>query len=128
MRLLLDTHILVWSLTEPTRLSGTTRAKIEDDSNTILFSPVSIWEIAIKSALAKSDFVYDPSLILSGALAASFVEMCITSKAAMMAGALPAIHRDPFDRMLIAQTLQDGGIILTADKLLTGYSDHVELV
>ena len=128
MRLLLDTHLLVWSVIEPGRLTLAARSRIEDPGNELLFSVASVWEIAIKSALGKADFRVSPEEIHEEILAAGFAELPIRSDAALRAGALPPHHRDPFDRLLVAQADLERATLYTADRQLLAYGPHVELV
>lgn len=128
MRLLLDTHLLLWALSEPDRLDPTTRAVLEDPTNEVLFSAASVWEIAIKAGLGRADFAFDPRQILRAALDTGFVELPVRSDAAALVATLPAHHRDPFDRILIAQAMSEPVRFYTADPLLPPYSELVTLV
>jgi PIN domain nuclease of toxin-antitoxin system len=127
MRLLLDTHILLWALAEPHRLDATTLAALEDPQNEVLFSAASIWEIAITSALGRADFRIRPEQVLA-APATGFVELPVRGRAAARVAGLPPHHRDPFDRLLIAQALAEPVRFYTADPLLPPYSELVVLV
>jgi PIN domain nuclease of toxin-antitoxin system len=129
MRILLDTHILLWVLLEAERLGGSTRAAIEDPANEVLFSAASIWEIAIKFRLRRPDFQVAPAEILTAAVDAGLVELAVRSSAAIRVAELPLLHRDPFDRLLVAQAITEPAILYTADRQLVPYSDlvrHVE--
>jgi PIN domain nuclease of toxin-antitoxin system len=128
MRLLLDTHLLLWALAEPDRLDADTRAVIEDPGNEVLFSAASLWEIAIKTALGRTDFAFDPGQILREALETGFTELPVRSAAAIRVAGLPLHHRDPFDRLLVAQAIDEPVRLLTADPLLPPYSELVTLV
>jgi PIN domain nuclease of toxin-antitoxin system len=128
MRLLLDTHLLLWALAEPERLDATSRAALEDPDNEVLFSAASLWEIAIKSGLGRPDFTIDPQQILRAALDTGFVELPVRSDAAVLVAKLPPHHRDPFDRLLIAQAISEPVRFYTADPLLPPYSELVALV
>lgn len=128
MRVLLDTHVLLWALAEPRRLDGETRALIECADAEILFSAASIWEIAIKSGLGRSDFAFDPAEIARAALDTGFTELAIRSNAAALVGRLPLLHRDPFDRVLVAQAIVEPASLYTADRQLLPYSDLVRHV
>jgi PIN domain nuclease of toxin-antitoxin system len=128
MRLLLDTHLLLWALAEPDRLDATTKAVLEDANNEVLFSAASVWEIAIKVGLGRSDFAFDPQQILRAALDTGFVELPVRSGAAVLVTKLPLHHRDPFDRLLIAQAMSEPVRFYTADPLLPPYSELVTLV
>ena len=128
MRFLLDTNILLWALADPDRLGKGNRDLIEDPANDILFSAASIWEIAIKSALGRADFAVNPIEIASRAVQAGFEELPILSLAAAEVMHLPHHHRDPFDRLLVAQAMVNDLRLLTADPVLPQYSPLVILV
>lgn len=128
MRLLLDTHLLLWALASPDRLDATTRAVLEDPQNEVLFSAASLWEVAIKAALGHPDFVYDPGQVLQAALDTGFVELPVRAAAAVLVAGLPPHHRDPFDRLLIAQAMSEPVRFYTADGALPVYSELVTLV
>jgi PIN domain nuclease of toxin-antitoxin system len=125
MRVLLDTHVLLWALAEPRRLDKETRATIESGDNEVLFSAASIWEIAIKAGLGRSDFVFDPAEIARAALDTGFTELAVRSDAAALVGRLPVLHRDPFDRILVAQAIIEPATLYTTDQQLVPYSDLV---
>src|SRR6266404_4466494 len=125
MRVLLDTHVLMWALAEPRRLDGETRATIESRDIEVLFSAASIWEIAIKAGLGRSDFEFDPAEIARSALDTGFTELPVRSEAAAFVAQLPLLHRDPFDRVLVAQAILEPAILFTADVQLAPYSELV---
>jgi PIN domain nuclease of toxin-antitoxin system len=93
-----------------------------------MFSAASIWEIAIKSALGRSDFRVAPARIAEVALESGFVELPVRVPAALRVAALPHHHRDPFDRLLVAQAMCEPAVLYTADPQLAAYSELVELV
>ena len=129
MRVLLDTHVLVWALAEPRRLDAETRATIESGANDVLFSAASIWEIAIKAGLGRSDFAFDPAEISRAALETGFIELAVRSNAAALVAQLPGLHRDPFDRILVAQAIVEPATLYSADQQLVRYSGlvrHIE--
>ncbi|KQT66140.1 MULTISPECIES: type II toxin-antitoxin system VapC family toxin [unclassified Aureimonas] len=128
MRVLLDTHILIWVLAEPHKLSQPVRSLIASRTTNVLFSTVSIWEIGIKAALLKPEFSWNPGLILAEAKAIGFVECMISSNAAIAAAGLPKHHGDPFDRLLIGQALEEPARLITADKILALYSELVDVM
>ena len=128
MRILLDTHILLWALTEPDRLGQRVRAEIEYQANDVLFSAASIWEIAIKSRLGRIDFPVRPDEIAATARESGFVELPVTSAAAALVATLAQHHRDPFDHLLIAQAMNEPARLLTADAVLVPYSELVTLI
>jgi PIN domain nuclease of toxin-antitoxin system len=127
MRVLLDTHILLWALAAPRRLNRETRATIESSATEVLFSAASIWEIAIKSGLGRSDFAFDAEEIAQAALDTGFTEVAVRAKAAALVARLPLL-RDPFDRVLIAQAIVEPATLYTADQRLVPYSDLVRRV
>lgn len=128
MRILLDTHILLWILGEPNRLDEGTRETIESGAEEVLFSAASIWEIAIKSRLGRADFAFDPGEIARAARDSGFAELPIGSKAAVLVAELPPLHRDPFDRLLIAQAITEPAIFYTADQRLPAYSELIQRI
>ena len=128
MRLLLDTHVLLWSLGAPKLLGKEARNAIEHPDNEVMFSAASIWEIAIKSALGRGDFAVTPDEILAAALASGLSELPVGSVAAAHVAKLPAHHRDPFDRLLIAQAVTEPAILYTADAQLEAYSELVHRI
>jgi len=123
MKLLLDTHVLLWALAESPELARDLRRKIADPSNDVLVSTASVREIAIKKRLGKLDA---PDNLLEVLEASDFSPLSINFVHAAAAGSLPAHHDDPFDRMLIAQAQSEGLILVTADRRLRAY--HVELM
>jgi PIN domain nuclease of toxin-antitoxin system len=125
MRLLLDTHILLWALIEPRKLDPKTRAILEDPEHEVLFSVASIWEMVIKVALGRADFRVSPDAIVAAARASGFVELPVLSAAALRVAALPHHHRDPFDRLLVAQAMTEPAMLYTADAQLEAYSELV---
>jgi PIN domain nuclease of toxin-antitoxin system len=128
MRLLLDTHVLLWALSAPKYLSKKARSEIENPGNDVMFSAASIWEIAIKCALKRSDFRVTPGEILAAAIESGFRELPVRSTAAAHVAKLPAHHRDPFDRLLIAQAVTEPAIFYTADPQLEIYSELVQRI
>ncbi|KPC55319.1 type II toxin-antitoxin system VapC family toxin [Amantichitinum ursilacus] len=121
MKLLLDTHLLLWAAGPGEKLSATARTLIEDVNNELVFSAASLWEITIKRNLGRADFQVDPRVLRRGLLDNGYSELPITSEHAMMVETLPPIHKDPFDRILIAQSFVEGIILLTADALVAQY-------
>lgn len=119
MRLLLDTHAFLWWLTDVDRLSGSARHVIEDPDNVVHVSAASVWEASIKTALGHLDVGSDD---LPAEIAATgFVELPVTAKHGWRAGALPLHHRDPFDRLLVAQAQLERLVLVTADSALAAY-------
>jgi len=128
MRFLLDTHLLIWLATEPEKLSASARAIIADEDNRLAFGSISLWEIAIKRALGRPDFLIDAAPLRDGLIARDYAELVLTSAHGMAAGALPPHHRDPFDRAMIAQAMVEGVTFLTADAGLAVYGEVVRAV
>ncbi|RUX31371.1 type II toxin-antitoxin system VapC family toxin [Mesorhizobium sp. M7A.F.Ca.US.011.01.1.1] len=121
MKLLLDTHLLLWAAGEPNRLPPAALAEIENPENELLFSPASLWEIAIKRGLGRDDFQVDPRLLRRGLFDNGYHDLPITSEHALAIDGLPAIHKDPFDRILVAQATVEGITLLTIDDLVARY-------
>jgi len=128
MKLLLDTHLLLWAAGEPDRLSTGARALIDSQENELFFSAASLWEIAIKRGLGRDDFQVDARLLRRGLLDNGYSELPIGSEHAVAIDSLPSIHKDPFDRMLVAQATVEGIILLTADALVAQYPGPVRQV
>ena len=126
MKLLLDTHMLLWAAAET--LPKAAEKMVTDEENTLYFSPASIWEIGIKKNLGRSDFKVDPEVLRRGLLDNQYQELPITSLHALAANELPQIHKDPFDRMLLAQAKTEGISFLTSDSTLREYSGPVIFV
>lgn len=128
MHLLLDTHVLLWAAGVPERLSDRARALIEDPENHPLFSAASLWEITIKRGLERPDFRVEPEILRRGLVENGYDEVPITSTHAMAVGYLPSIHKDPFDRILVAQAETEGALLLTADDVVANYPGPVRRV
>jgi PIN domain nuclease of toxin-antitoxin system len=128
MKLLLDTHLLLWAAGEPGRLPARARALIKDLANELIFSAASLWEIAIKCRLGRHDFRVDPRLLRRGLLDNSYGELPITSEHAVAVESLPPLHKDPFDRILVAQATVEGITLLTSDPLVAQYRGPVRKV
>jgi PIN domain nuclease of toxin-antitoxin system len=128
MKFLLDTHLLLWAAGQPERLSQPARELIENPDNVLFFSAASIWEIAIKSSLGREDFKADSRLIRRGLIDNGYREVAISSEHAAGVQALPLVHKDPFDRLLIAQSLVEGMPLVTVDPILSQYPGMIQLV
>ncbi len=122
MRFLLDTHVLLWAAEGSPRLSPKARDLIDDPANEILFSVASLWEVAIKTARGRDDFMVDPVELRSELLANGFTELPVQGPHVVFTSRLPAIHKDPFDRLLVAQALTEGLTLLTSDRVVASYS------
>ena len=121
MKFLLDTHLLLWAAGQPERLSASARRLIDNPDHELLFSAASLWEIAIKSSLGRDDFRVEPRVLRRGLLDNGYVELPVTSEHAVSIDGLPPVHKDPFDRLLVAQALIEGITLLTADPELAKY-------
>jgi PIN domain nuclease of toxin-antitoxin system len=128
MKLLLDTHLLLWAAGQPESLSDAARSLMVDPDNVLLFSAASLWEVAIKHGLGRPDFRVDPRLLRRGLIDNGYGELAITSEHAVAIDSLPAIHKDPFDRILLAQATIEGIVLLTADPVVARYPGPVRLV
>jgi PIN domain nuclease of toxin-antitoxin system len=128
MKILLDTHLLLWAAGEPGRLSARARALIKDPANELVFSAASLWEIAIKRRLGRDDFHVDPRLLRRGLIDNGYGELAMTSEHAVATDSLPPLHKDPFDRILVAQATVEGITLLTADPMVTQYRGPVRKV
>jgi PIN domain nuclease of toxin-antitoxin system len=128
MKLLLDTHLLLWAAGNPERLPGAARRLLDDPQNEPIFSSASLWEVAIKHGLGRGDFRVDARLLRRGLLDNGYGELPITSEHAVALDSLPPIHKDPFDRILVAQSMVEGITLLTADRLVAQYPGPVRRV
>lgn len=128
MKLLLDTHLLLWAADQQGRLSVDAVGLISDPANELFFSAASLWEIAIKQGLGREDFKVDARLLRRGLLDNGYNELPIVSEHAVAIDSLPFIHKDPFDRMLVAQAMIEGITLLTADSILVQYPGPIRKV
>jgi PIN domain nuclease of toxin-antitoxin system len=128
VKLLLDTHLLLWAAAGSASLPAEAAALIDEPANELTFSAASLWEIAIKSGLGRADFRADSRLLRRGLLDNGYVELPITSEHALAVTSLPNLNRDPFDRLLIAQAKIEGILLLTADPLVAAYPGPVQKV
>ena len=128
MKLLLDTQLLLWAAGQPERLSDAARRLLNSPRNELLFSAASLWEIAIKKTLGRKDFQVEPRLLRRGLLDNGYAELPVTSQHAVNIDSLPPLHKDPFDRLLLAQALSEGITLLTGDAQLARYPGPVRRV
>ena len=128
MVVLLDTHVLLWALDAPERLPQAVAAQLESPEAMVYFSAASIWEIAIKASLGKIDFDHSPEAIAQAARDTGFVELPVRAEHGARVARLPMHHRDPFDRVLIAQAQLLPARLITADAALVPYSELVQLI
>jgi PIN domain nuclease of toxin-antitoxin system len=128
VQLLLDTHLLLWAVGTSRRLPPEARSLIEDPANDVHYSAASIWEIAIKSTLRRRDFRVDLALLPPTLSAMGLTELPVTAAHALGVTRLPPIHRDPFDRLLVAQGVIEPMLLLTNDAALGRYGAAVRVV
>jgi PIN domain nuclease of toxin-antitoxin system len=128
MKLLVDTHLLLWAATEPEKLPAAARRMFKEQENTLIFSAASLWEIAIKQSIGRKDFRADARLLRRGLLDNGYEELPVTSAHAVAIDALPPLHKDPFDRILIAQAQVEGILLVTADERVAQYGNFVQKV
>ena len=121
MKVLLDTHLLLWAAGMPERLPAQVRVMLERADTEPMASAASLWEIAIKSGLGRSDFSVDPRLLRRGLLENGYAELEVSGAHATAVDLLPPIHKDPFDRLLVAQAQIEGITLLTMDENVVRY-------
>lgn len=121
MNYLLDTHVLLWTLIDPNKVPQAMRQVIEDTENRVWFSAASIWEIAIKHSLGRADFPVEPAIIWKAARETGLEELAVTAEHSVGVDTLPWLHRDPFDRLLVAQARSAGMNLLSLDAHVTAY-------
>jgi len=126
--LLLDTQLVLWVALAPQRLRAATRRVVESRSRAVAFSDASLWEVAIKSSLGRPDFSVDARALRDGLVAAGFEEWPIRAEHLFEVGRLAWHHRDPFDRLLVAQSLAEPLILLTVDGKLARYGSTVRVI
>lgn len=127
MRLLLDTNIILWLAMDSPRLSASTRQLLSEPGVLLSYSVASLWEIAIKAQLRRDDFVVDPRKLRRAMRDADFIELEILAAHVLAVGDLPLLHRDPFDRLLLAQARHEGATFVTADHTLAAYPVPIHL-
>ena len=128
MKLLLDTHLLLWAAGQPEKLSVAARELFEDSENELWFSAASLWEVAIQAGLGRDDFRVEPRLLRRGLLDNGYRELPVTSAHAVALDTLPPIHKDPFDRILIAQAQVEGVLLVTSDEAVSQYPGTIRQV
>nr|WP_206203058.1 type II toxin-antitoxin system VapC family toxin [Thioalkalivibrio sp. XN8] len=126
--MLLDTHVLLWAAGDSARLSPAARKLIGNPAHALWFSAASLWEVTIKASLGRDDFHADPVLLRRGLLENGYRELPITSEHVIAVSRLPELHRDPFDRILLAQAEVEGALLLTADDRVLSYGGPVRRV
>ena len=128
MRLLLDTHMLLWAMAASRKLPKAVKSQLLDPNNEVYYSAASLWEVAIKHDLRRKDFRIDPDSLLAALRASGFLELPVTAAHAVAVTQLPPTHKDPFDRLLIAQGMSEPMVLLTNDAVLAGYGAGVRVV
>ena len=128
MSFLLDTHVLLWAAGAPERLPTGTRQLVEDPATELIFSAASLWEVAIKNSLARADFNVDARLLRRKLLENDYTELAVTGAHAVAVNSLPPIHKDPFDRILVAQAQVEMVTLLTADEIMGRYPGPVRVI
>jgi PIN domain nuclease of toxin-antitoxin system len=128
LKLLLDTHVFLWVIAESRRLSPAAKSFIGDPNHELVFSAVSLWEIAIKTGRARHDFRVDPSLVRRSLLENGYAELPVTGAHATAVAILPPIHKDPFDRMLVAQATVEGLTLVTSDPTVADYPGPIRRI
>lgn len=128
MKILLDTHLLLWAAGQPARLPAVAHGLLSDARNQLVYSPASLWEIAIKRVLGRDDFQVDPRVLRRSLIDNDYEELAITGEHAVAVDGLPPIHKDPFDRLLVAQSIIEGITLLTTDAIVARYPGPVRLV
>lgn len=127
MKLLLDTHILLWAASTPQKLTPKILKLIEDEQNELFYSAASIWEIVIKSSLGRTDFQVDPRIFRTALEDHGYRQLPITSEHVLLVQGLAPRHKDPFDRILVAQASVEGMGLLTMDQAVMDYGGTVIL-
>ena len=120
MKLLIDTHLLLWAAAD--MLPEKALPYFDNEENQLFFSPASIWEVIIKNGLNRPDFQVNPVALYWGLLDNGYIELAINSRHALLVADLPPAHKDPFDRILIAQAKAEGALLLSSDKIVSQYS------
>jgi len=128
MKLLLDTHLLLWVASDSARLSPEARRWIGDPEHELLFGTASLWEVAIKRSLARADFKVDVRILRRGLLDNGYGELPILSDHVVAIESLPPIHNDPFDRVLVAQANLGGITLLTTDSVVAKYPGPIRMM
>ncbi len=128
MKVLLDTHLLLWAALMPARLSPAAQSILSNEDTRPYFSAASLWEVAIKQGLGRADFQVDARVLRRGLIDNGYSELPIGSEHAVAIDCLPPIHTDPFDRLLVAQATVEGITLLTSDQLVAQYPGPVRLI
>jgi len=125
VRLLLDTHIVLWAAGQPERLSESARTLLTTPDNILFFSVGSIWEIVIKRGLGRDDFKVNPRRLREMLITHGYIELAVAAEHVLAIESLPPIHKDPFDRLFLAQARTEGMLLLTVDAVVSQYKESV---
>ena len=125
MKLLLDTHIVLWAAGQPEKLSESARSLLTAPENVLFFSVASLWEIVIKTGLGREDFKVNPRRLRKMLVVHGYTELPVTAEHVLTVETLPLLHRDPFDRLLLAQARTEGMLLLTVDTSVLQYQESV---
>ena len=128
MKLLLDTQVLLWAAGQPKRLPAAARRLLTDVRHELWFSAASLWEVTIKAQLGREDFVVEPRVLRRGLLENGYRELAVTSEHAVQVEGLPDLHRDPFDRLLVAQAQCEGITLITGDAIVARYPGPIRKI
>ena len=128
MSFLLDTQVLVWTVGIPDRLPADPRTLMENPSTELIYSVASLWEVAITNGLRRADFSVDRSRRCRGLLENSYTELAVTGAHVVTVHGLPPIHKDPFDRLLVAQALIEGVTLVTVDEIVGRYPAPIRVL
>ena len=128
MKILVDTHLIHWAAATPKKLPKGALTLLRNPDHQLWFSAASLWEVAIKGGLGRPDFQVDTSLLRRGLVDNGWIELPVTGAHAVAVGSLPWIHRDPFDRMLVAQARAEGVMLITVDEQVAAYGSPVRAV
>ena len=125
MELLLDTHVVLWAAGQPEKLSESARTLLTTPGNVLFFSAASILEIVIKRSLGRADFKVDPRRLRKMLVMHGYTELPVTAEHAFTVETLPLLHKDPFDRLLLAQARTEGMLLVTVDASISQYQESV---
>ena len=123
MRLLIDTHLLLWAANDT--LPEEAVSFFTDENNELYFSSATIWEVVIKRSLDRPDFQINPNDLFTGLVNNGYNELPVTSYHSLLVAHLPPFHKDPFDRILIAQAMAEGLTLLSSDQMVSRYSQVI---
>ena len=128
MNLLLDTRLLLWAASDPKKIPAKVRTLLLNPGNRLIFSAASLWEISIKRSLKRADFNVDPRRLWRMLQASGYQELNVTAEHTIAVNDLPPLHKDPFDRILVAQARVEGLLLLTSDKIVAKYGEDVKKI